>query len=147
MLLSKLLALFILAGGVVGGVTTFLLLALYALWAAARGGYLDASIFASALPSLVWMSLLGIPVGLPASAATGSIYAANQRARINLPIALIGAAASAVWGAIFAVILSRGRLDVSALWVIGFFAASGAVAALACHNIAKHWPELVEQTE
>jgi hypothetical protein len=140
--LAKVMALFVFAGGVVGGAVTGVLLTLWSIAYSLIHGYFDAGSVFAVVPSFIMISALGILFGLPASIATGSIYAASSRVRHYRHAALVGGTTSALWGGLFAVMLTPGRLDASALWFVAFFALSGIVAAIACHRIAKRWPEV-----
>jgi hypothetical protein len=126
----KILAAFILFGGIVGGLTLGLATALYGL-AAQHNAAALASFpqFFIAIPSL---AIFGILFGLPAAFATAIIYMVAPRVRSPWLMALTGAATSALWGALFVNIMSSASNVASHetyLAMSGYFAIAGAAAA------------------
>jgi hypothetical protein len=130
---AKVLALFILLGGVVGGATTALVLFVWTLVSAAWES------IPSFLMFLPLASMLGIAFGLPASIATGLVYAIIPQARRPWPVAAVGTAVSAVVGFALPFVLSRYATLDQSLYFMGLYAASGCAAALACHAHISRW--------
>jgi hypothetical protein len=126
----KILATFILFGGIVGGLTLGLAMALYGLAAQHDAAALASfSQFFTAIPSLAFF---GICFGLPAAFATALIYMATPPVRLPWLMALTGAVTSALWGAVLVSIMSSAHAPASHetyLAMSGYFALAGAVAA------------------
>ena len=134
---AKRVVLFVVLGGAIGGAATIALLVVVSAGSAIASGYFELSSFASVPTAFLYSTLLGVPIGLPASLATGLIYATVQRARHYWAMGLIGGAASVAWGVVVGLMLTGGRVDTGLLGVALLFGLSGILAALMCHRFAK----------
>jgi hypothetical protein len=141
---AKVAGLFVLLGGLVGGLVT---------WATIFvASVVDAILNDSPITS-VWLTqfitlapaavLVGILIGLLPAALTSWAYVSGPATwrRYGI-VGLIGGGASALEGLYAATLMvPAANYPLRYLLVVATFAIAGAIATMACHHFAKRWPE------
>lgn len=137
---AKLVCLFVVVGGLVGGAITGVVMGGWYVWGAVVGGYFDWSSILFGPPLFIVTSLLGIMFGFPASLFTGVVYALSERVRRHSAIAIVGGASSAVCGLVVAHTASHVQPAAAVyLSFAGAYGVSGSAAAMSCHWLAVRW--------
>ncbi len=133
---AKVVSLFVLLGGFVGGAATAFIMF---VWSMVISPTLTS--IPQFLLFLPMASIFGIAFGLPSAAATGVIYALAGHTRRAWLVVTIGAATSAVVGFFLPPLLASSAstsLSQSLLFAC-VFALAGGAAALACHAHIARW--------
>ncbi len=135
---AKVIALFVFAGGAVGGAAVGLALVVIAI-ATAPQHYFGSAVLLQMPLSLLAMAFFGLFFGFPAAVLTAAAYLLGAPTmRLRWPLTAFGVLASALCGALFIEMVSTNPTPLeSYLGTAAFFAFAGGAATLACFSLLK----------